>query len=507
MDYGETEAVRIGLVGNSYTDTSLACEETINLYRTSVESQGAVTPGKAYGGSMAQGTGGLKGAPGLEVYVNLPAGPPRGQCWTGTRHFAVGGDTLYEIASDGTLTTRGTVDDDGSAVSIAFSSIQLLIISFGQAYCYDLATDTLTLVTSQLAGTPGVVKYLGTYFIVNLLGTNKFQFSDILDGMTWPGLNVNAVSVFPENISTLDVNHNELWIYGLQHTQVYQITGNDDVFEPIPGALIEKGNIALNAPCKLDNSEFWIDQDERGGRTAWRSNGYTPQRVSTHAVEIDWASYTADQIANLVTYACQIDGHLWWVVYIPNASWTWVYDVAYGWFKLANWDSDNGPFSPHRSWNHVYVNGKHFVGDWNSSNIYEMHPIVDNGDGTYSFDKYNGGDIRTVRRFPTFQDELQYLPHSLLEFDMETGLGPQPPLVDGNGDPRQPQCMLRWTDDSGFKVWSNVHTVDCGFAGEYKTRVRFYRLGRARRRVYEWSMTDPVPRYLRDAYLNPPIGS
>jgi len=499
---------RLGFVGGAYTDTSLADEECINLYKTSVESQGAVTPGRAYGGSMAQGTGGLKGAPGLETYVTLPSLPVRGQCWTGTRHFAVGGDTLYEINPDKSLTARGTITNDAQLVSIAFSSIQLLIVSFGSAYCYDLATDVLTDVSAQMAGTPGVVIYLGTYFVVNLLGTNKFQFSDILDGMTWPGLNVNGVSVFAENISSIIANHNELWVHGLFHTQVYQITGNDDVFETIPGALIEKGNIALNAPCLLDNSVLWIDQDWRGGRTAWRSNGYTPQRISTHAVEIDLATYSAAQIASLSTYSLQIDGHLWWVVYIPNSSWSWVYDVGENlWFKLANWDSDNGPFSPHRSWNHVYANGLHLVGDWNSGNIYEMKPAVNNGDGSYSFVTYNGGIIRRYRRLPTAQNELEYETHAKLTIDMATGLGPQPPLQDGDGNDRAPQCMLRWTDDSVFGVWSNVHTADCGMSGEYQTRVRFIRLGRARRRVYEWSQTDPIPTYIRDAYLNGPDGA
>jgi hypothetical protein len=369
--------VRIGLVGGAYTDTSLADEECINLYRTAVESQGAVTPGKAYGGSMAQGTVGLKMAPGLVIDVTLPELPVRGQCWTGTRRFAVAGPKLYEIASDGTFTEVGGLDlqNDATQVSIAFSSIQMMISSFGSLYCYDFNANTLTDVTSQLAGTPGVVKYLGTYFIVNLLNTNKFQFSDILDGSVWPGLNVNGVSVFPENISSIDVNHNELWVFGLQHTQVYQITGNDDVFETIPGALIEKGNIALFAPCKLDNSEFWIEQDERGGRTAVRSSGYTPQRISTHAVEIDWASYTSDQIALLTTYAMQIDGHNWWVIYIPGAPLTWVFDVnENNWFKLGQWDNDFGPWSAHRSWNHIYANGKHYLGDWETATSTKPSP-------------------------------------------------------------------------------------------------------------------------------------
>ena len=60
--------MRIGLSGGSYTDTSLADEECVNLYRTSIESTLAgVTPGKAYGGQIAQSGGGLKGAPGLKL--------------------------------------------------------------------------------------------------------------------------------------------------------------------------------------------------------------------------------------------------------------------------------------------------------------------------------------------------------------------------------------------------------------------------------------------------------
>lgn len=499
---------RFGFIGPAYTDTSLADEELINMYKTSVESQGAVTPGKAYGGSMAQGTGGLKGAPGLEINVTLPTGPVRGQCWTGTRHFAVGGDTLYEVPTDGSdPIARGTVANDAMQVSIAFSSIQLLIVSFGSAYCYDLAADTLTDVTAQLAGVPGVVIYLGSYFVVNLLNTNKFQFSDVLDGATWPGLNVNGVSVFPENISSIIANHDQLYVHGLFHTQVYAITSNDDVFEPIDGLLIEQGNIALYAPALLDNTVFWIGQDARGGRMAWRISGYTPQRTSTHAVEIDLATYSAQQIATLNTYTIQIDGHNWWVIYIPNSSWSWVYDVNENmWFKLANWDSDNGPFSPHRSWNHIYANGKHLVGDWNSANIYELHTPIDHGDGTYSFVKYNDGILRRLRRAPTSQNELEYETHAKLTFDMATGLGPQPPLQDGDGNDREPECMLRWSDDRG-RTWSNVHHLPCGYAGEYSRRVRALRLGRARDRVYEWSQTDPIPTYIKDCYLNGPEGA
>lgn len=493
----------IGFNGGAYTDNSLADEECINLFRTTVESQGAVAEGKAYGGTMAQPTQGLLGTPGLEVFCEFPEMPVRGDGLEANgRVFKVAGASLYEVFSDGTFINRGAVGVDANPASLAFNGIQILVVSAGHAYCFTLATNALLDVTSLLAGTPIQCAESDTYFIVIFANSNKFQMSQVLDGTTWPGTLVNEVSVFPENITSIIVNHRELWVFGLKHCQPYQDTGSLEVFDVIPGALIEKGNGPTFSMCLLDNSVLWIDQDERGGRMAWRSNGYTPQRISTHAVEIDLALYSTSQIAGLVSYSCQINGHLWWVLYIPNSSWSWVYDIGESlWFKMAYWQMpSNGPYTPHRSWNHVYAFGKHLVGDWNSGNLYEMHMAVDNGDGTYSFVMDAGNVIRSLRRAPTVENEMSWITHADITIDMVTGLTPQPPFTDGDGNDRPAQCMLRWSDNRG-KTWSNEHTADCGFAGQYNTRVIFRRLGRSRYRVYEWSMTDPVPRILRDAYL------
>jgi hypothetical protein len=81
-----------------------------------------------------------------------------------------------------------------------------------------------------------------------------------------------------------------------------------------------------------------------------------------------------------------------------------------------------------------------------------------------------------------------------------TYTAPDPGLVDGDGNPRPPQVMVRWSDDRG-KTWSNEHVVDCGALGEYRVRAILLRLGRSRYRIYEVSMTDAVPWTLVDAYL------
>ncbi len=74
------------------------------------------------------------------------------------------------------------------------------------------------------------------------------------------------------------------------------------------------------------------------------------------------------------------------------------------------------------------------------------------------------------------------------------------PLLDGNGQPRAPQVMLRWSDDAG-KTWSNTYLLNCGKVGEFQARARKTQLGRARRRVWEVSGVDQIPWRIADAYV------
>jgi len=483
--------VRFGLVGGSYTavSTNVADEETINWFQETREGKSGVAPLKVYGGSAADSCPSLIRTPGTSLFCTLPESPVRSQgIWINGRCFRVAGTKLCELHADGTFDIRGTVANDGKAVSIATSTIELLIVSAGHSYCYTLATNVLTNVTASMAGTPLQVVYSDGYFVVLLANTNKFQVSGILDGNTWPGLQVNEVSVFAENCTSIAVLHRELWLFGERHAQPYQDTGSDNVFDVIPGVMIEKGNGPTFSPCILDNTVFWIDEDERGARVAWRANGYTPQRISTHAVEIDLQSYAS--IDNLTSYSMQMGGHIWWVLYVPGSSWSWVFDIGEGvWFKLAKWT--NTGYKAHWGWNHVYAFGKHLIGDWDSGNVYELslNNLTD-----------NGSTIRRLRRTPTGTNSMQRVFYSEMFLDLDTGLGPQPPLVDGNGDPRAPEIIMRWSDNGG-KTWSNDHTRPCGQAGEYGTIVRFQRLGQGRRRLWEFVVTDPIAWTINDGFV------
>lgn len=484
--------MRFSFVGPSYTaqSSALADEECINWFAETNESGGSEVGSQSYGGRSAFVVKSYLGTPGLDTFVNLTAdGPPRGSYEAQGRCFVVADDQFIEVFSDGTQTKRGDIaESDGLAASICANSIQLLIVAGGRAYCFTLATNALIDVTSQLAGVPVQCDCSDTYGIVKFQASNKFQLSQVLDFSTWPGQLVNEVSVFAENITSIIVNHRELWVLGEKRSQPYQDTGSTEVFDVISGALIETGCGATFSVARLDNSVFWVGKDERGALMAWRSNGYTPSRVSTHAVEV-WLSNQVN-VSQLTSYSYQQNGHLFWVLYVPGSDCNWVYDVGESlWHKRAAWV--NGLYQPHWSWNHVYAFGKHLVGDWQTSNLYEM---------SFANLTDNGTSIRRLRRSPTVENEMDWIYHTQLIADFETGLGPQPPLEDGDGNPRPPQAMLRWSDDRG-KTWSNSHIRGCGFAGQYKARVIWMRLGRSRYRVYELTVTDPIQWNLVDAYL------
>ena len=87
-----------------------------------------------------------------------------------------------------------------------------------------------------------------------------------------------------------------------------------------------------------------------------------------------------------------------------------------------------------------------------------------------------------------------------MEVVMDVGDGPMPPLLDGAGNPRGPQAMLTWSNDGG-RTFGNEHWVDVGQQGNYNARARWLRMGRARDRVFELVVTDPVPWQIIEADL------
>jgi hypothetical protein len=444
LDYSE-----FGFCGPTYQSQSpnVNAERAINLY-LEVLGDGKTRPSMLY-------------TPGLKLHANLGSSAVLGQfpCRpngsTVDRLFAVvqsgNNQVLFEVFQDGTFKDRGFLNAPTTPiVTMAHNGTQLLICTGGQLWVLNLSTNALAPATSPPSDPILMVEYCDGFGIGLKANANKFWVSDLLDFDTWDPLSVAEVSEFPDNVVSMIVNQRQIAFLGIKQSVVYANAGAVQVpFLPIQGAFIEAGCAAPFARNRLDNSVFWLDLDERGQAVARRANGYTPQRISTHSVETFWNTYPT--ISDAVSYTYTEAGHPFWVLYFPSGSSadgipgqgaTWVYDVATGmWHERAFWNAQKGHFQAHHSQNHAFAWGKHFVGDRQSGNLYQM--------GNQFLDD-NGENIVRVRRAQNISKNNQFMRYPELIIDVETGLGPQPPLPGPSDAPSQ--YVLAASDGTLFAV-------------------------------------------------------
>jgi hypothetical protein len=130
-----------------------------------------------------------------------------------------------------------------------------------------------------------------------------------------------------------------------------------------------------------------------------------------------------------------------------------------------------------------------------------MHLVGESGTATVSTldvtsgTEADGSVIRRVRRSPGFFTEGRPFTYRRLQLELEVGLG----LQSGQGS--TPIVMLRTSDDGG-KTWSRERHASAGAIGKYLTRVFWTRLGTARDRLFEVSVSDPIPWRIIDCYVN-----
>jgi len=459
----------------------------------------------------------LYSTPGLSQFNNPGGNQVRGNFTITTgpsagRTFKVVDAQLLEELANGNTVPLGNVGNDGSQVSFAACPQQLAVVSAGNLYSYQLATQVFPAIvagtfTGPVAGpwqpaTVTQISYIDGFFLLLVASSQTIYSSNAFDATTWPPLAIKTINTFADNVIGIIEDHGYLWIAGPKKTEVdYDAGAFPFPLQKMPSGIIEQGCGAPLSMTQLDNAIFLIGQrNDQGSATAYRTNGFTFQRISTHAVETAWEKYA--KISDAVAFAYQENGHSFWMITFPTAQVTWGYDVSTSkWHKRGAWNARTGMFQAALPICHTFAFGKHLVGDRSSGRTYQMSSPVQAGGG-WNFVTDNGAPIHRVRVAPHINVEHQWQRYSALEIYLETGLGPEPPLKDGAGNDRGPQLLLNCSRDGGH-TWGTTRTVDCGKAGQYLQRAVFRRLGRARDMTFKVSCSDPVPWRFIDAYVNP----
>ena len=422
----------------------------------------------------------LNRAPGLKFKVSVGLGPIRGMWEYGGNLYVVSRDKLYKVDSSYAVTALGTVAGTSGPVSMADNGIQLFVACNGPSYIYNSQTNVFAQITDGDFPGAVTVSYLDGYFVFNEPNSQKIWVTALLDGTSVDPLDFASAEGAPDGVVGIIADHREVWVFGTNSVEVWYNSGNADFpLSRIQGAFNELGCAAPYSIAKMDNGLFWLGKDARGQGIVYRANGYTGQRISTHAVE--WQIQQYANMSDAIGYTYQQDGHSFYVLIFPQANTTWVYDVAtQAWHERAGFA--NGEFTRHRSNCQAFFQGDVLVGDYQNAFVYsfDLDDFSDNG----SIQKW----LRSWRALPTGANNLKRSAQHSLQLDLETGVG----LNLGQGS--DPQVMLRWSDDGGH-TWSSEHWVSIGKIGEFYRRAIWRRLGmtmKIRDRVYEVSGTDPV---------------
>ena len=506
----------------------------------------------------------LNRAPGLRLLANMGDGPIRGLWQFGGYGYVVSGEVLYRVDSLFTVFPIGTVSGSSGPVSMSDNGTQLFIACNGPSFIYNSSTLAFAQITDPDFPGAVTVGYINGYFVFNEPNSQRIWITTLLDGTSIDPLDFASAEGSPDGLVSLIVDHREIWLFGTNSVEVWYDAGTSPFpLTPVQGAFNEVGCIAAFSVAKLDNGIFWLGADARGKGIVYRANGYTAQRISTHAVE--WQIQEYGNLSDAIAYTYQQDGHSFYVLIFPSANTTWVFDVATSlWHERAAFI--NGSFTRHRSNCQMAYNNEIVVGDHELGNIYAFDLNVFSDAGAVQ--KW----LRSWRALPVGTNDLKRTAQHSLQLDAETGaiysnVTTTPVIVDvsnlnddllteggdflvweyrdvasdevlitesgdnlvqENGDllllafttlvggnilveigsftatAIDPQVMLRWSDDGGH-TWSNEHWRSMGKTGEWGRRVIWRRLGmtlKLRDRVYEVSGTDQVKIAIMGAELN-----
>lgn len=314
----------------------------------------------------------LDSVPGKVLLAQPAVAEVRGQIEVKGRWFQVIGGTVYELYSNGTSASRGSIFTTAGVVSLAYGLSQLVIVDGTSAgYVLDLGSNVLTAITDPGFYGSVRVRYLNGRFLFIRPDSQQFYWSAIDDATTFDPLDFASAESQPDNLISIEISHDEAWLFGPLSIEVWTgATSGDSAFVKNPSASIENGCVSPYAIVKADNTIYWIGRDQNGAAVVYRAQGYTPGRISNHAIE--QALQQSPDLGQATAYSYQEAGLTFIAFNSTELTATWTYEVSTSqWHERCDVDPVSGAYVPDRALNHCFIYNKHYVGSANGK-TYEL---------------------------------------------------------------------------------------------------------------------------------------
>ena len=437
-------------------------------------------------------------APGLKELGTAPNMPARGLYWgnNDTLYYAAGG-SFYSVSSDWVFTRIGFIDTViGGPVSMADNGAYLVLVDGSvNGYQLEYANGGFNAISaannSPPIGSGSVYAFYGAdridimdgYLVLNEPGTSNF-YCTYNNEVVFDALYFAAKNGYSDNLVSLIVSRRELWLVGERTCEVWYDAGATPgvPFDIMPGPFIMHGCVAKYSLAQVDGAIFFLSQDQAGLNIMARAQNYQTERISTHAIEQEWAKYSTT--ADAQGFCFQVGGHTFYQINFPTADKSWRWDETTRLWHEVGWTDSNGNHHRHRAAFAVQAYGITVAADWETGQLYQIDP-----------DLYDdaGQPMYFRRGFPHMINDGKRVIYPGFTLDVEAAT---------TASTSPAQVLMRYSDTRG-RTWSAPIARSIGAIGEYYTQPKWWRCGMGRDRVFEVFGVVPGRLAINGAFLDP----
>lgn len=277
--------------------------------------------------------------------------------------YVVAGRLVYAVDSSGTATVLGGMPSDGPAymaVNRRNPNPQIAIVCDGIAKI--ASGGVLADLSDSDLPPPLSVAHIDGYMVfIDAIG--RLTSTAIDDASTIEALDFSNAESNRDGGVMVTTRGRELVAFGSRSVEFWSNTGADN-FPFTRANTVEIGTLSGKSVASISQTLAFVSHEG----TVCVLNGYTPQRVSNHAVE-RFIADTTDK-ATLVATSWSDRGHSFYALSSPDN--TWVFDASTGfWHERKSHNLDRWRVSGVERFGNALI-----AGHYDSSTLYTMSPSV-----------------------------------------------------------------------------------------------------------------------------------
>ena len=388
----------------------------------------------------------------------LPDSAPSRACFLfkGQTYWVIGNKFItYDLLANRAV--LGSLATTKGYVGISANLSQIMVVDGAYGYIWD-GTDFSTITDASFPVNPHAVTYLDGRFVVSVSDSNQFFQSQIEDGKHWDALQFARLTTQADTIVNMSVIQRRIFIFGHLVTEIwYDVPNTGFVFGRDNNFSFNFGCLGAGSVANDEGYIFWLANTKNGVCSVKMTQGAEPEDVSPPEINLLLQSLQAQfDLSDAQAYIIRINGVLFYLLSFTAANITLLYNHTYkSWTTMSMLDR-----SRYFGSCHVFFDGKHFVGQYNSPNI-----TLVSSDYTSNFE----GPIRRERTSVLFRtQDGRRIGVDMFEVQFRQGLTPN--------DIENPVVYLSISTDGG-KTWGFEIPKPLGKTAGWNARTVWNALG------------------------------